>query len=149
GRLVLDQNPVGGNTHADRDVRELVGLGLAPQVLRDRSQSAREDQERRPAVEEQLRTALGDGFVVAAQDQDRVRLYERVVHVVVVPELLGELVDARVHPRQPTRITSSVRGPWTPLMRVISMSAVADGPEIVVATDGLSARSRRIASGTV
>ncbi len=31
-----------------------------------------------------------------------------------------------------TRMTSSVRGPCTPLMRVISISAVADGPEMVV-----------------
>ena len=39
-----------------------------------------------------------------------------------------------------TRITWRNRGPWTPLMRVISMSAVALGPEIQV-----TSRQRRLA----
>ncbi len=50
---------------------------------------------------------------------------------------------------QTTTITSSVRGPCTPRMRVISMSAVAEGPEIVVTSAGASAAMLLIASGTV
>ena len=37
-----------------------------------------------------------------------------------------------------TSTTSSVRGPWTPLTRVISISAVAEGPEIVVISADLA-----------
>jgi len=48
-----------------------------------------------------------------------------------------------------TTITPSVRGPCTPRIRVISMSAVAEGPEIVVTRAGWRAARRRIASGTV
>lgn len=48
-----------------------------------------------------------------------------------------------------TRITSSVRGPCTPLMRVISMSEVAEGPEIVVNGAVPKVASWRIPSGTV
>jgi len=51
--------------------------------------------------------------------------------------------------RPPARMTSSVRGPCTPRIRVISMSAVADGPEIVVTSVAPAAASPRIASGTV
>ena len=45
-----------------------------------------------------------------------------------------------------TMITSSVRGPWTPLTRTISMSTVADGPEMNVS--GRVGSSRASASGT-
>ena len=44
-------------------------------------------------------------------------------------------------------MTSNVRGPCTPRTRIISMSAVADGPEIVVMSAGFSEASRRNASG--
>ena len=58
------------------------------------------------------------------------------------------LLQARSLGRQsPARITSRKRGPWTPLMRVISMSAVAEGPETNVV--GRSGSSRAKASGTV
>ena len=52
----------------------------------------------------------------------------------------------RVYSRAATRITSSVRGPWTPLTRTISMSTVADGPEMNVS--GRVACSRARASGS-
>ena len=48
-----------------------------------------------------------------------------------------------------TSTTSSVRGPCTPRIRVISISAVADGPEIVVTSAGPGCRHARKPSGTV
>ena len=50
---------------------------------------------------------------------------------------------------QLTSTTSSVRGPWTPRIRVISISAVAEGPEMVVSSAGLHSATPRSASGTV
>src|ERR1700677_115339 len=51
--------------------------------------------------------------------------------------------------RYAIRITSRYRGPCTPLIRVISMSAVADGPETKVVANLELGRSRSMASGTV
>src|SRR6185437_14544955 len=50
---------------------------------------------------------------------------------------------------QVTRITSKVRGPWTPLIRVISISDVAEGPEIVVMGSVEKEAIWRMLSGTV
>jgi hypothetical protein len=46
------------------------------------------------------------------------------------------------------QITSRLRGPWTPRMRVISMSAVAEGPEIKVRGDVETGAKRANACGT-
>jgi len=50
----------------------------------------------------------------------------------------------------PARITSSVRGPCTPLTRSSSMSAVAEGPETKVSgrPASMAGRSRGMASGS-
>ena len=60
-----------------------------PQVPSDRAESAGEDQQRRPALQEQLRAALRDDRVVAAQDQNRVGLRQLMIEVMVVPECLA------------------------------------------------------------
>ena len=45
-------------------------------------------------------------------------------------------------------MTVSLRGPWTPRMRIISMSAVAEGPEMVVMGEELFDAMAAMASGT-
>ena len=50
---------------------------------------------------------------------------------------------------QLTSTTSRNRGPWTPLMRVISISAVADGPETNVVGRVAVPDKRSNTSGTV
>src|SRR5438067_3912972 len=96
-RPVLDQHAVLGDAHARGDSRELIRLGLAPQPARDRAEPAGEDQERRPALKEEVRSARRHDRVVAAEHQDRVRLRELMIHVMVAPERLGERADPSVH----------------------------------------------------
>ena len=51
----------------------------------------------RPAIEEQLRAAFGDGRVVAAEHQDDVGLLQLVIHVVVSPDSLRQFPQSLVH----------------------------------------------------
>ncbi len=82
---------------AHGDGGKLIRFGLVPQVAGDRPEAAGEDEERRPAVQEQLRAALGHRRVVAAQHENRVGAHQVMMQLVVVPELLGERVNAGVH----------------------------------------------------
>ena len=51
-----------GTPMLDRNRGELIRFRLVPQVPRDRAKAAGEDQQRRPALEKQLRAALRDGL---------------------------------------------------------------------------------------
>src|SRR5689334_277627 len=85
------------HVHGRRDAGKAFRFGFIPQSFRDRTASTREDQQRRPAIEKQLRAAFGDPFVVTAQHQDRVSRRELVFHLMVIPELFGECADVRFH----------------------------------------------------
>src|SRR5262245_37600972 len=89
-RTVLDEHAIPRHAHLHRDSRELLRLRLLPQVARNRSEPAREDQERRPASEVQLGAARRDDRVVTAENENGVRRYEPVIQVVIAPDRLGE-----------------------------------------------------------
>ena len=76
---------------------ELIRFRLVPQMPRDRAKPAGENQQRRPALQEELGAARRDDFVVAAEDQDRVRVRQLVIEVMVVPDLLDEGAYPIVH----------------------------------------------------
>lgn len=88
-RPILDQDALARNAHGDSDGSELIRFELAPQLTCDGPEAAGENEERRPAVQEQLRAALGHTRIVAAQHEDRIGRYEPMMQLVVVPELLG------------------------------------------------------------
>ena len=110
-------------------------------------------------LEEEVQHRQGDGH----EDADAVDVRRRSQQYDLSRPSEGEEDDeeARREPRRnpaggvaefgahSTRMTSRVRGPWTPLMRIISMSEVAEGPEIVVSGAGRRAAMRRMPSGTV
>ncbi len=98
GGLVLEQDGIPRHAHRDGDPRELIGLRLAPQALREGAEPTGEDQERRPSFEEQLCATLGDAQVVAAEDEDGVRLHERLIELKVAPDLLDQRLNPGVHP---------------------------------------------------
>ena len=65
----------------------------------DRAEAAGEDQQRRPALQEELGAARRDDLVVAAEDQNRVRLRQLMIEVMVVPDFLRRgAADPIVHP---------------------------------------------------
>src|SRR5262249_42725360 len=59
------------------------------------SQSAREDQQGRPALQKQFCTALRNACVVAAQHQNAIRFFQRVVEVMVVPDKFRQAISFR------------------------------------------------------
>ena len=61
-----------GTPQIHRHPGEEVGLGLVPEAAGDCAAAPGEDEERRAALEEQLRSSLGDDRVVAAEDKDGV-----------------------------------------------------------------------------
>jgi hypothetical protein len=65
-RTILDEDALARHAHSYRNLGELIRLRFLPEMLRDRSQPAREDEQRRPAVEKQAGTALRYTPVVAA-----------------------------------------------------------------------------------
>jgi hypothetical protein len=98
-RAVLLQDPALRHAHAHGDARELIGFRFVPEVLRDRAEAAGEDEQRRPALEEQLRGALGDDGVVAAEREDHIGAGELVIQLMVAPDLLDQGAYAFVHLR--------------------------------------------------
>src|SRR4029450_5006127 len=63
---------------------------------RDRSEAAREDQERRQAFVKQLGTAFSDAKIMAAQDQNGVGRHQLVVQLVIIPQNLRQAQDAGI-----------------------------------------------------
>ena len=96
-RTVLDQDALPRYAHAYGDGRELIGFGFGPELAGDRAEAAGEDEEWGPAVEEELRSPLGDRRVVAAEHQDGVRSRQLVAEVMVGPDGLDECLDLRRH----------------------------------------------------
>ena len=78
---------------------ELIRFRLVPQVPRDRAEAAGEDQQRRPPLQEELGAARRDDLVVAAEDQNRVRMRQLMIEVMVVPDFLDEGAYPIVHQR--------------------------------------------------
>ena len=114
GRLVLDEDLVRRDAQAHGDSRELIGLGFLPELPGYGSQAAGKDQEWCPAVQEQLGASFGDTYVVAAQHEDRIGFAQRLIELMVVPDLLDERPDPIVHSAQSTRYfcTNIVQEYW-------------------------------------
>jgi hypothetical protein len=83
--------------HPPRDAREQFRLRLAPEVSSDGPEPAREDEQRSPAFEEELRAARRDRSVVATEDEYRVGPLKPLVHPVILPEPQRELAYLLPH----------------------------------------------------
>src|SRR5438094_895602 len=56
-----------------------------------------EDQQRRPPLQEELGAARRHNLVVAAEDQNRVRLRQLMIEMMVIPEFLDKRMDPIIH----------------------------------------------------
>ena len=95
--------------------RELIRFRLVPQVPRNRAEPAGEDQKRRPPFQEELGAARRHDLVVTAQDQNRIRMRQLMIEVMVIPDGLDESAYPIVHQSgtAPKRPSGQSRGSVT------------------------------------
>src|SRR6185436_9865593 len=101
--------PLRRYAHADGDPGKLIRLRLAPDPPRNHPEAARENQHRRPAVEEQLGSSDRDDLVMAAQDENRIRAEQLMIQAMVAPDLLDQRTEPRIDHACVTPTPASVR----------------------------------------
>ena len=83
--------------HLHGNTGEEVGFGFGPHRTGNDPEPTRKNEQGSPAVQKQLGSTLGYPGIVAAQYQNRIGFPEGMIHVVIIPERLGQFANARIY----------------------------------------------------